>query len=561
MEDSRGRVVVSGDEGVAYIKNGKVVKTLSSEDGLDNIKSLCLLEIGDVMYIGSDGGGISVVIDGSVQKTIKRTDGLSSDVILRMVYEPRSKGIFVVASNGINYIAADGSIKQLDNFPYSNNFDIIYIDSETVWITSSAGIYIAKVENLIANEEGVDYELINSNKGLRTSVTANSWHCLVDDTLYLCCDTGVEKVNLVESDLSSKSYRMIMDRVKVDGIYHEISRTAPLTVPSDTVRIEFEPEILNYSLNDPYVSFYLEGQDTEEKTSLLSEMESITYSNLKPGRYNFIISVWDSKKENVIESGNYTLIVENEMYQNWWFKLYVILVTALIIVWISWFITRTQMQKRLLKQELELEYTKKQLSMGKETILSIAHTVDAKDSNTSQHSFRVSEYSVAIAKRYGMDDESCENLRQMALLHDIGKIGIPDSILNKDEKLNDEEYKIMKTHVTRGAEILKDFTLIKNVNYGVLYHHEKYDGTGYCQGLKGEEIPIEARIIGIADTFDAMTANRVYRKGLALEVVIEELKRCKGTQFDPNLVDIMLELIDEGVIDITKNDNRSGEEE
>ena len=190
--------------------------------------------------------------------------------------------------------------------------------------------------------------------------------------------------------------------------------------------------------------------------------------------------------------------------------------------------------------------------MGNETILSIARTVDAKESNTSEHSFRVSQYSLAIAKRLGYSDEKCENLRQMALLHDIGKIGIPDAILNKPGKLTDEEYEIMKTHVIRGGEILKDFTMIDNVSVGALYHHEKYDGSGYCHGLKGEQIPLDARIIGIADAFDAMTANRVYRKKLDLDFVIAELKRCSGTQFDPKLVDILLALIDEGEIDVKR---------
>ena len=190
--------------------------------------------------------------------------------------------------------------------------------------------------------------------------------------------------------------------------------------------------------------------------------------------------------------------------------------------------------------------------MGNETILSIARTVDAKDSNTSEHSFRVSQYSLAIAKRLGYSEEKCENLRQMALLHDIGKIGIPDAILNKPGKLTDEEYEIMKTHVIRGGEILKDFTMIDNVSVGALYHHEKYDGSGYCHGLKGEQIPLDARIIGIADAFDAMTANRVYRKKLDLDFVIAELKRCSGTQFDPKLVDILLALIDEGEIDVKR---------
>ena len=148
----------------------------------------------------------------------------------------------------------------------------------------------------------------------------------------------------------------------------------------------------------------------------------------------------------------------------------------------------------------------------------------------------------------------------MALLHDIGKIGIPDAILNKPAKLTDEEYEIMKSHVLLGGEILKDFTMIENVQVGALYHHEKYDGTGYCHGLKGEEIPLEARIIGIADAFDAMTANRVYRRQLDLDFVIAELKRCSGTQFDPTLVEIMLSLIEDGTIDVERLYEKSKED-
>ena len=190
--------------------------------------------------------------------------------------------------------------------------------------------------------------------------------------------------------------------------------------------------------------------------------------------------------------------------------------------------------------------------MGNETILTIAKTVDAKDENTSQHSSRVSEYSVMIAKRLGFDSEECERLRQTALLHDIGKIGIPDSVLKKPARLTDEEYTIMKSHVLKGAEILKNFTLIDNVEEGALYHHERYDGRGYVHGLKGEEIPLNARIIGIADAFDAMTANRVYRKKLDIDFVIDELKKGRGTQFDPNLVDIMLDLIEDGEINVAQ---------
>ena len=156
------------------------------------------------------------------------------------------------------------------------------------------------------------------------------------------------------------------------------------------------------------------------------------------------------------------------------------------------------------------------------------------------------------AKELGYDEDACEELRKTAMLHDIGKIGIPDKVLNKPDKLTDEEYETMKSHVVRGAEILKNFTLIDNVQEGALYHHERYDGRGYVHGLKGEEIPLNARIIGIADAFDAMTANRVYRKRLDLEHVLNELRKGRGTQFDPKLVDIMLRLVEDGTIDVKK---------
>lgn len=559
MEAQDGSIVVAGDEGIAFISNDCVTQTLTGADGLMNIKTLCLLEYDDSIYAGSDGGGIAIIKDGMVRSVIGREDGLSSGVILRMIYDETSNGIFVVTSNGLCYLAEDGTVNALNRFPYSNNYDIVCGDSGAIWVLGSAGIYVANSEELIDNQY-TDYELLNAKRGLLSSLTANSWNYLENEDLYLCCDNGVVKVNMDAYDMSAKSYRMILDHAKVDGVSCEIKRTEPLILGSDVQKVEFEPEILNYSLNDPYISFTLEGDKSGTQTMPLSELDTISYSNLRPGNYTLKISVLDGRGGNVLETSSYAIVKEMDMYQNWWFKAYVIIIAALVIVWITWFITKSQVQRTVLKQKLELEYAKKQIKMGNETILSIARTVDAKDSNTSEHSFRVSQYSVAIAKRYGFDEKQCENLRQMALLHDIGKIGIPDAILNKPAKLSDEEYEIMKSHVVRGGEILKDFTLIENVNVGALYHHERYDGKGYCAGLKGEEIPIEARIIGIADAFDAMTANRVYRKQLDLDYVIEELKRCSGTQFDPNLTKIMLSLIEDGEIDVEALYAKSKEE-
>lgn len=546
-----GRIVAAGDYGVAILSGNTVERVFSAENGLMNEKSLCLLADGDSFYIGSDGGGITQIQDDKIAAHIGKEDGLSSDVILRMVVDPVSGGIYIVTSNGLCYRTPDGTIKYLKNFPYSNNYDMICDTDGTCWVLGSAGIYIADTTDLVADEK-TDYLLINAKRGFRSSLVANAWMYREGEELYLCCDSGVVKVSMAQYDMTAKSYRMILDYIYVDGEKYDIDRVDTFRLASDADKIVLEPEVLNYSMNDPYVSVFLEGYDEKATVCLLSEMDKLTYQKLKPGIYTFRIAILDGADGAVVESANYKIEKETEMYQNWWFKLYVIFIAGLVLIWVTWFITRTQAQRTLLKQKYELEYAKKQIQMGNETILSIARTVDAKDSNTSEHSFRVSEYSVAIAKRLQYSKEKCENLRQMALLHDIDKIGIPDAILNKPGRLTDEEYAVMKTHVTRGGEILKDFTMIDNVSVGALYHHERYDGSGYCVGLKGEEIPLDARIIGIADAFDAMTANRVYRKQLDIDFVIGELKRCSGTQFDPKLVDILLSLIEDGTIDVEK---------
>ena len=558
-ETEDGGILVAGDYGVAKIVDNVVKQVYTSQSGLENEKTLCLLEYGGAYYAGSAGGGITIIRDGEIIDTIRREDGLSSDVILRMVYSPCTGGVFIVTSNGLCYLSQDGEVKILKNFPYSNNYDIICKEDGTCWILCSAGIYIADANDLVADGK-LQYPLLNEKNGFSFIITVNSWLYRNEDVLYLCCDKGVVKVNMEQCDLSVKSYRMILDHVVVDGRKYEISRVDDFRLLPDMKEIVFEPEVLNYTINDPYVSYIMEGYETKETACIQSELGKITYTDLPGGTYKFRISILDGMGGNIVESASYTIVKEIEMYQKSWFMLYVLLVAGLLLVWLTWFITRARAQKALLKQEYELEYAKKQIEMGNRTILSIARTVDAKDANTSQHSFRVSEYSVAIARELNLSEEKCENLRKMALLHDIGKIGIPDAILNKPGRLTDEEYEIMKSHVIQGGEILKDFTMIDNVSIGALYHHEKYDGTGYSKGLKGEEIPLEARIIGIADAFDAMTANRVYRKQLDIEFVIAELKRCSGTQFDPKLVEILLSLIDKKTIDVEALYEKSKEE-
>lgn len=180
---------------------------------------------------------------------------------------------------------------------------------------------------------------------------------------------------------------------------------------------------------------------------------------------------------------------------------------------------------------------KKILEMAVKTIL---NALDQKDHYTFGHSMRVAYYSLVVGKQLNLDDDKMYELELSALFHDIGKIGIPDNVLNKPARLEEAEFQIMKKHPEKSGEILSEFEGLEHIAKNARHHHERIDGRGYPDGLKGEEIPLFSRIILIADTFDAMTSTRPYRQGLPYEVAFEELRQFSGTQFDSNLVEMFI---------------------
>jgi putative nucleotidyltransferase with HDIG domain len=200
------------------------------------------------------------------------------------------------------------------------------------------------------------------------------------------------------------------------------------------------------------------------------------------------------------------------------------------------------MNVAFMKMNEEIEELKKQQKKISESMCrSMLLALDAKDQYTYEHSTRVAYYSLTLGKELQLDENQMYELEMSGLFHDLGKIGTPDSILNKPTRLNEDEFEIMKQHPVRSGEILQGFKDFKNIANFVKHHHERYDGRGYPNGLKGEEIPLFSRILLIADTFDAMTSTRVYRKGLANTVAFAELEEFSGSQFDPGLVSLFIE--------------------
>lgn len=221
-----------------------------------------------------------------------------------------------------------------------------------------------------------------------------------------------------------------------------------------------------------------------------------------------------------------------------------ILVSAMVFIIIVIFSTISAVNiSRSRKKALESREKLDRLNMN--IIRSLAYTIDAKDRYTSGHSQRVAEYSRAIAKRMGKSEEEQKTIYYAGLLHDVGKIRVPEALINKPGKLTDDEFNQIRVHPVSGYHILRDIHDDESIGYGAKYHHERYDGAGYPNGLEGENIPEIARIIGVADAYDAMASNRSYRNALPQEVVREEIIKGRGKQFDPEIADIMLEMIDE----------------
>ena len=212
------------------------------------------------------------------------------------------------------------------------------------------------------------------------------------------------------------------------------------------------------------------------------------------------------------------------------------------VVWLTAWLMNNARTRKLRRQKEHDEH------IIEETMQVFANFIDAKDEYTKGHSTRVSFYSQKIGKRMGMNEEEIKMIGYMGLMHDCGKIAIPDEVLNKRGPLTEEEREVIKQHTIKGGQMLENFASLPGIRDGALYHHERYDGKGYPQGLIGKEIPLYARIINVADAFDAMNSDRCYRNRLPKNKILAELRNNSGTQFDPEIVEYMIAMYQEGKI-------------
>ncbi|MBR6223283.1 MAG: HD domain-containing protein [Lachnospiraceae bacterium] len=552
IECADGSIACSTGNGVFVIKDGKVVNHYGHDEGVNNTEILCLAEDQNKpgkLYFGSDGDGIYVVDNGMVSR-LSYDEGLTSGVIMQIKWDEKRQMYWIITSNSIEYMK-DGVITSIKNFPYSNNLDIFFDTNGNAWVLSSNGVYIVDVEEMLADEK-IEYSFYNTKSGLPYVATGNS-RSYIDDMgqLYIAGTMGCCRVNINLEFGSRDTVELAVPSIDVDDDRIYITNDKTVTVPAGSKKIVIDAYALTYGLSNPRISYYLEGFDDAPIHTTKQELKSIVYTNLDGGFYKFHLDVINDKTGEVYKGIVVNINKEGSPYESIWFWIFTIGFTIALIGYIMW----RYFQKRT---ELLMEEHEEDQRFIDQIMHTFAKCVDMRDSQNRGHSFRVAYYTRLLARKLadkrGYTEEQIHEFYNIGLLHDIGKLSIPDAILNKPARLNDEEYVIMKTHAQKGEEILKGVAIVPDLAVGAGCHHERMDGRGYPHALKGEEIPEVARIIAVADTFDAMYSTRPYRKQMLLSDVLAEIDRIKGSQLDPEVVEALFELAKDEELDRAKVD-------
>jgi len=373
------------------------------------------------------------------------------------------------------------------------------------------------------------------------------------DTLKLTVERGLKAQRLAKENMHLKSLISLYQISEAMGSTIHLDSLLNLVLQS--IVNEFNADLVSISLWDPHrdclalEAFYGDAEQIKQNP-LLSGKSEINYKVLKDAKPQVLNELEDSQES---EGTSYTslvchpLLVQGKvigtlnLLRNGQFDIFGL--GDIHMLWILASKAATAIEHSRLYSELEQAY------IG--TIRAFANAVEARDNYTRGHTERVYRIASMIVRALGWSEEQMKNLYMGCILHDIGKIGVPDSILNKPGRLNDEERSIMQMHPETGVKMLEGIPMLEPALPYILYHHEQYDGSGYPLGLKGGNIPIEGRILAIADTVDAILTNRPYRRGASLEKVSRELIECSSGQFDPELVKIFLNVLGEHKDELT----------
>lgn len=530
-----GTVAVGTQMGVTLIKNGKVQSVYNAGSGLENTTILCFMESDGALYIGTDGAGIYVLREGKLSN-LSYAEGLDNLVVLRLVPDAENSGCFYACTGDSLFYYEGSSFKKIElTSKGAGSIYDIYDRDGKLWILQNAGIFAGDKKSAL--EEGrTDLTCYGSQHGLSGTLSANTWNYMDENgQLFMSTRNGVSIFDFVCSEIVMP--KGIVSSINVDG--EEYEHPNALTISKDTQRLTINFSALSFTdTSKVKIGYKLDGFDLSEMITT-EKSNIVSYTNLPGGKYKFIMKIYNPVTDEVTAEISTVIEKRKKPMEYLTVRIAVYFLIICVIVGMVFLMLRAWL-RGIRNHQRELT------ELSEQALLTVARTIDAKDQYTKGHSVRVAIYSREMAKRMGMNEDEQQRIYYIGLLHDVGKIGIPDGILNKPGRLTDEEREVIKHHPKIGGQILENFTAVAGIADGAKYHHERYDGTGYNEGKKGDKIPLIARIICVADSYDAMSSNRCYRKGLSNDVIAEELKKCSGTQFDPAIVPIMLAMMEEG---------------
>lgn len=558
MTASDGKIWVASGNGVYVVENDKVIAHFGSEEGLQSLEILTISEdFEGRVFIGTDGAGVYVMEDLELVYHINRSTGLLSDVILRTETDPFNGGTWIVTGNSIAfYDPATKVVKNIEKFPYGNNFDLLFYENIMVVLCSN-GIYFTTQEEMLSDDPTLVYRHKNHMNGLYSAPVANSFSVIYDGILYLCGYKNLTSYNIKEETEEYSS--SFVPPISIASILVNDEKQYPTSeqyylLSNRANFIQLDVFIPTYALEDYRVVYSLLGYDEFFHNTSYEAYVDPTYTNLPGGEYEFVVQLIDNRTGNLVNEERFRIMKEYTLTEHPTIQG---VVRCFMLIAICELIRVFLKHREKKSQEKQAEVT----GMFRDTVSVLSKVIDAKDCYTNGHSQRVAEYTRAITTALQLSPEEVESAYGVALLHDVGKVSIPDNVLNKPGRLDREEFEIMKTHAGRGADILEGIKAWPDLVVGAKYHHERYDGNGYAYGLKGTEIPLIARVICVADAFDAMYSSRVYRKKMELEDVVGELLTNSGTQFDPEIVKVFVDLIHSGRLDdLLKKFSREDEE-
>ena len=565
-----GDVAVGTGNGLVIMRDNAIYKVYSRSTHREIVNgvilSLCEDPDGN-LYAGSDGDGIyKIKPDGTVRALHLAKNGDNLGSILSMEWDEKRKGMWISNGNYIFFMQDEDVVKINTGKLNSVNLFKVLPYGDRLALYSSQMIQSMDIAELLdpnfeKTERMKSYRSTRYDNTLNSSLTVNACHYYAPDEqkMYLACSR-----NVLALDLNYKRNNYVIPYAVIDSIQiHMPDGTAAyyptnkdIEIPQDFSQLDIKFSIISFINSSSELYYYLEGYNKKPILNEGGNSHITRYSTLPGGDYTFHVISQSRNDPSRRYETTIKLHKKKQLWEERWAQIVGALLALGLVGGIVYLIMKRRAAKKLAeaeaKRKLEEEFTER-------TILTISNTIDAKDEYTNGHSRRVAQYALEIGRKEGLNPEEQRELYYAGLLHDIGKIAIPDNILNKPSKLTDEEYGIIKSHTSRGADILAQ---MKNQRLadGAHFHHERYDGKGYPNHLSGDKIPMYGRMIGVADVVDAMYSRRVYKPSINMDVVIEEIKRCAGAQLDPKYAADMVKILERGFVADENRDVVFGDE-